>query len=288
MQAIGVALDVSGADQVNTLGFCVGGTLLACAIAVLQARGEDKVSSLTLLTTMLDFCDTGEIGALVTPESVAAREASIGRGGLMKGKELGFTFSSLRSNDLIWQYVVNSYLKGKAPPAFDMLYWNADSTNLPGPMFCWYVRNMYLENNLSKAGKTVQCGEAVDLSLVDVPAFLYASREDHIVPWHTAFASNDLLAGETKFVLGASGHIAGVINPPAKKKRNFWTNETHDPDPERWLETAQSTPGSWWPTWSDWLKQHAGGEVPARRTLGNRKYKRIEPAPGRYVKEKDA
>ena len=287
MQAIGVALDVSRADQVNTLGFCVGGTLLACAIAVLQARGEDKVSSLTLLTTMLDFSDTGEIGALVTPESVAAREASIGRGGLMKGKELGFTFSSLRSNDLIWQYVVNSYLKGKAPPAFDMLYWNADSTNLPGPMFCWYVRNMYLENNLSKAGKTVQCGEAVDLSLVDVPAFLYASREDHIVPWHTAFASTELLAGETKFVLGASGHIAGVINPPAKKKRNFWTNETHDPDPERWLEAAQSTPGSWWPTWSEWLKHHAGGEVPAREALGNRKYKRIEPAPGRYVKERD-
>ena len=288
MRAIDVALEVSGADKVSTLGFCVGGTLLASATAVLQARGQPKVSSLTLLTTMLDFSDTGEIGALVTPESVAAREASIGRGGLMKGKELGFTFSSLRSNDLIWQYVVNSYLKGKAPPAFDMLYWNADSTNLPGPMFCWYVRNMYLENNLSKAGKTVQCGEAVDLSLIDVPAFLYASREDHIVPWHTAFASSDLLAGETKFVLGASGHIAGVINPPAKKKRNFWTNETHDPDPERWLESAQSAPGSWWLAWSDWLAEHAGGEVPARKTLGNRKYKRIEAAPGRYVKEKDA
>src|SRR5215813_9533221 len=197
MRAIDLALGVSGADKVNALGFCVGGTLLACAIAVLHARGQDKVASLTLLTTMLDFSDTGEIGALVTAESVAAREASIGSGGLMKGKELGFTFSSLRSNDLIWQYVVNSYLKGKAPPAFDMLYWNADSTNLPGPMFCWYVRNTYLENNL-------------------------------------------LVAGETTFVLGASGHIAGVINPPAKNKRNFWVNSTLDPDPDRWFEGAQS------------------------------------------------
>jgi len=207
---------------------------------------------------------------------------------LMPGKELGFTFSSLRSNDLIWQYVSNSYLKGKSPPAFDMLYWNADSTNLPGPMFCWYIRNCYLENNLRVPGKTTQLGEPVDLSMIDIPAFLYASREDHIVPWRTAFASNELLAGDTTVVLGASGHIAGVINPPAKKKRNFWTGGTAGPDADRWFETAQSMPGSWWPTWTDWLKGHAGAEVEARKTLGNRKYKRIEAAPGRYVKEKDA
>ncbi len=155
----------------------------------MQAKGEDVVASLTLLTTMLDFSDTGEIGALVSEQSVAAREAAIGQGGVMPGKELAFTFSSLRANDLMWQYVVNSYLKGKAPPAFDLLYWNADSTNLPGPMFCWYVRNTYLENNLREPGKTIQCGVPVDLSLIDVPAFLYASREDHIVPWKTAYAS---------------------------------------------------------------------------------------------------
>jgi polyhydroxyalkanoate synthase len=287
MRGIDVALEVSGADKANTLGFCVGGTLLACSIALLRAKDEDKVASMTLLTTMLDFSDTGEIGTLVSPESVASREASIGQGGLMKGKDLAFTFSSLRSNDLIWQYVVNSYLKGKAPPAFDMLYWNADSTNLPGPMFCWYVRNTYLENNLREPGKTIQCGEPLDLSLIDVPAFLYASREDHIVPWRTAFGSSELLAGEIKFVLGASGHIAGVINPPAKNKRNFWSNDRGDPDPERWLENARSTPGSWWPTWTDWLTEHAGAQTRARETLGSRKHKRIEPAPGRYVREKD-
>jgi len=287
MRAIDVALGVSGADKVNALGFCVGGTLLACAIAVQRAQEIDRVASITLLTTMLDFTDTGEIGALVTPQSVAAREASIGSGGLMKGKELAFTFSSLRSNDLIWQYVVNSYLKGKGPPAFDMLYWNADSTNLPGPMFCWYVRNTYLENNLRIAGKTTQCGVPVDLSLIDIPAFVYASREDHIVPWHTAYASIELLAGESTFVLGASGHIAGVINPPAKNKRNFWVNSITDPDPDRWFEGSQSMPGSWWPTWTQWLDGHAGAMVPAGKTLGNRQYKRVEDAPGRYVLQED-
>ena len=286
MQAIDVARAVSSADKINTLGFCVGGTLLASALAVLQAKGKDFAASLTLLTTMLDFSDTGEIGALVSEESVEAREAAIGRGGVMQGKELAFAFSSLRANDLMWQYVVNSYLKGKAPPAFDLLYWNADSTNLPGPMMCWYVRNTYLENNLREPGKTVQCGQPVDLSLIDVPAFLYASREDHIAPWKTAYDSAELLAGDTTFVLGASGHIAGVINPPAKNKRNHWVGDTPGPDAERWLATASSVPGSWWPKWSDWLQRHAGREVPARTALGNRKYRRIEPAPGRYVMTK--
>jgi polyhydroxyalkanoate synthase len=288
MKAIDVALDISGADKVNALGFCVGGTLLASALAVMRATDVDKVASMTLLTTMLDFSDAGEIGSLVTPQSVEAREATIGGGGVMQGKELAFTFSSLRANDLIWQYVVNSYLKGKAPPAFDMLYWNADSTNLPGPMFCWYVRNTYLENNLRTPGKTTQCGTPVDLSLIDVPAFLYASREDHIVPWKTAYASTELLAGDITFVLGASGHIAGVINAPAKKKRNYWTNEKPVPDADAWLEAAQSVPGSWWPAWTDWLATHAGDDVPAPKSLGSRKYKRIENAPGRYVKQKDA
>jgi polyhydroxyalkanoate synthase len=186
----------------------------------------------------------------------------------------------------MWQYVVNSYLKGKAPPAFDLLYWNADSTNLPGPMFCWYVRNMYLENNLREADKTLQCGVPVDLSQIDMPAFLFASREDHIVPWRTAYASTELLAGDVTFVLGASGHIAGVINPASKNKRQHWVNDDAAPDPERWLATAQEVPGSWWPKWAAWLEQQAGDEVPAPRTLGNRKYRRIEPAPGRYVMAK--
>ena len=179
--------------------------------------------------------------------------------------------------------MVNSYLKGKAPPAFDLLYWNSDGTNLPGPMLCWYVRNMYLENNLRVPGKTIQCGVPVDLSKIDIPAFLYSSRDDHIVPWKSAYATAGLLSGDITFVLGASGHIAGVINPPAKNKRNYWIGGTLGDDPERWFETAQSVPGSWWPAWSEWLAARAGDQVKAPAAPGRKKYKRIEPAPGRYV-----
>ena len=283
LQAITVAQEISGADQVNTLGFCIGGALLSSALAVMCANGDAKVASVTLLTTMLDYSQPGEIGALLSEKSVAAREAAIGSGGLLEGKDLALAFSALRANDLIWPYVVNSYLKGKAPPAFDLLYWNSDGTNLPGPMFCWYVRNLYLENNLCAPGKTLQCGVPVDLADVDIPAFLYSSREDHIVPWQSAYASTRLLGGDITFVLGASGHIAGVINPPSKNKRNYWAGGTLGDTPERWLETAQSVPGSWWPLWSEWLARYAGKQVDAPAKPGHRKYKQIEPAPGRYV-----
>jgi poly[(R)-3-hydroxyalkanoate] polymerase subunit PhaC len=298
LRAIDVARRITKADQVNTLGFCIGGTLLASAVAVRAARGEHPVASVTLLTAMLDFTDTGEIGLLVSEPAVAAREAAIGQGGLLKGSELAQVFASLRANDLIWPYVVKGYLEGKAPPAFDLLYWNSDATNLPGPMFCWYLRHTYLENKLREPGGTVQCGEQVDLGTITVPAFIYASEEDHIVPWKTAYASTQLLRGDTTFVLGASGHIAGVINPPAKKKRNYWTlGETSAPgaadgqarldaDPDAWLDAAESIPGSWWPAWSSWLAPHGGRRVAAPKAPGNAEFAPIEDAPGSYVKEK--
>jgi polyhydroxyalkanoate synthase len=285
MQAIDVALAISRADRVNTLGFCVGGTLLASALAVMAAKKQDKVASMTLLTTMLDFSDTGEIGLLVNEPSALAREAQIGQGGLLKGSELAQVFAALRANDLIWPYVVAGYLKGKAPPAFDLLFWNGDDTNLPGPMFCWYLRNTYLENKLRVPGATTQCGVAVDLGKIKVPAFLYASREDHIVPWQTAYTSTQLLGGDITFVLGASGHIAGVINPPASKKRSHWVGAV-EADAKTWLECADNQAGSWWPVWSGWLDAHAGDMVPAPKTPGNRQYAVIEPAPGSYVKAK--
>ncbi len=286
LQAIDTTLEITGADKLNALGFCVGGTLLGCAVAVARGRNEDKVASLTLLTTMLDFADTGEIGLLIDEASVAAREASIGQGGLLSGRELAFVFSTLRSNDLIWSYVVSNYLKGATPDAFDLLYWNADSTNLPGPMYCWYVRNAYLENNIRVPGRTVQCGVPVDLSKLDMPAYLLAAREDHIVPWQTAHATRGLVSGEARFVLGASGHIAGVVNPASRNKRNFWVDGEPGPDPEHWLSTAQSVPGSWWSDWSAWLAPHRGEQVPARTALGSERYPAIEPAPGRFVKER--
>ena len=283
LQALSVARRIRRADKVDTLGFCVGGTLLASALAVAAARGQQPASSVTLLTTMLDFSDTGELGLMVDEASVASREKSIGKGGLLHGRELAQVFAALRANDLIWPYVVNGYLKGQAPRAFDLLFWNGDDTNLPGPMYCWYLRQTYLENRLREPGGTVQCGVPVDLSRIAVPAFIYASREDHIVPWQTAYASTRLLGGETRFVLGASGHIAGVINPPAKRKRNYWTAELA-PDAQAWLATAQSVDGSWWPTWTEWLGRHAGALVAAPRQAGNADFPVIEPAPGRYVK----
>jgi len=208
---------------------------------------------------------------------------------LLKGSELAQVFASLRANDLIWPYVVKGYLKGQAPPAFDLLYWNSDDTNLPGPMFCWYVRNTYLENKLREPGATVQLGVPVDLSRIDVPAFVYASKEDHIVPWKTAYESTQLVSGDTTFVLGASGHIAGVINPPAKMKRNFWVTPEGgalEADADAWFDGAEKVPGSWWPTWHEWLAERAGEQVDAPASPGNKEFSAIEPAPGSYVKEK--
>jgi polyhydroxyalkanoate synthase len=284
--AIAKVREICRVDKVNTVGWCVGGTILSSALAVLAARGEDVVASMTLLTTLLDFADTGEIGLFIDERSLDARDKAIGKGGIMKGSELSGMFSSLRANDLIWNYVSNNYLKGQKPAAFDLLYWNGDSTNLPGPFVCWYMRNLYLNNSLRDPGKLEMCGVRVNLGQVNIPNYILATREDHIVPWQTSYAGTRLLGGESKYVLGASGHIAGVINPASKNKRSYWTNDDLQADAEAWLSGAQEQKGSWWSDWSVWLKQHANGERAARKKLGNAKHPEIEPAPGRYVKEK--
>ncbi len=283
IRALEAARAISKADKVNALGFCVGGTLLASTLAVLAARGDDWAASLTLLATLLDYADPGEIGLFVDEPSVAAKEAEIGAGGILEGRNLAFVFSMLRANDLVWSYVINNYLKGRDPDAFDILYWNADSTNLPGPMYCWYVRNMYLENRLREPGALTVCGERVDLGSLRMPAYILGTREDHIVPWKAAYASARLLGGRVRFVLGASGHIAGVVNPAARNRRSYWTREIVTDSPEPWLAGAREAQGSWWGDWNAWLAPHAGGEKPAPKRLGGGKYKRIENAPGRYV-----
>lgn len=280
---------IGGSDTINTLGFCVGGTILATALAVLAARGEQPAASVTLLTTLLDFTNTGVLDLFVDEASVQLREMTIGEHAptgpaLLKGKELATTFSFLRPNDLVWNYVVGNYLKGEAPPPFDLLYWNGDSTNLPGPMYCWYLRHMYLQNDLKKPGALTVCGERVDLGRIEAPVFVYGSREDHIVPWASAYGSIPLFKGKRSFVLGASGHIAGVINPPAKGKRSFWTNTRLPASADEWFAGATEHPGSWWTTWSDWLKPSGGKLVNAPKAPGSRQHKAIEPAPGRYVK----
>lgn len=283
--ALDVVRDVTKVKKPHALGFCVGGTILTSALAVLKGRGEDPVESLSLMTTLLDFADAGEIGCLVDETSVAGREATIGKGGVFQGRELAQVFSSLRANDLIWQYVVGNYLKGKKPEAFDLLYWNSDSTNIAGPFIAWYLRNMYLENNLRVPGKLEMLGVKVDLGKVDVPAYLMAAREDHIVPWTSAYLVRQLLGGETTFVLGASGHIAGAINPASKNRRSYWVSESGASVPEEWLDAATEHKGSWWLNWVEWLRPKSGDMVAARNKPGNTKHKVIEPAPGRYVKE---
>lgn len=286
LRSIEVVRDIANVDRIHALGFCVGGTILSCAAGVLAARGENKLATITLLTTMVDFADTGEIGLLIDANSVALREATIGMGGILPGKELAFTFGTLRANDLIWRYVVESYLKGATPDAFDLLYWDSDSVSLPGPMYCWYTRNTYVENKIREPGATTQCGERVDLSKVKVPMFILASREDHIVPWQSAFRSKDLMGSQPRFVLAASGHVAGVINPPARNKRSHWVNDNLNCDANNWLENADEKPGSWWPDWDGWMKGHSSGSVQAPKELGNDTFGVIEPAPGRYVRQK--
>ena len=286
LKAIDVVRDIADADQIHALGFCVGGTILSCAAGVLAARREDKLTTMTLLTTMVDFADTGEIGLLIDHAGVALREATIGSGGILPGKELAFTFGTLRANDLIWRYVVDSYMKGAPADAFDLLYWDSDSVSLPGPMCCWYTRNTYLENRIKEPGATTQCGERVDLSKAKIPLYLLASREDHIVPWQSAYRSKGLIGKDPRFVLAASGHVAGVINPPARNKRSYWTHDDLNGDAADWLEKAEEKPGSWWPDWDAWMKRHSSGTVRAPSRPGNARYQVIEPAPGRYVKQK--
>ncbi|MFM9425332.1 polyhydroxyalkanoate synthase [Variovorax sp. GrIS 2.14] len=289
IKAIHLVQEIGGSKQINTLGFCVGGTILSTALAVLAARGEKPAASVTLLTTLLDFTDTGILDIFIDEAMVKFREMQMGSGGLLDGGELASTFSFLRPNDLVWNYVVGNYLKGETPPPFDLLYWNCDATNLPGPFYVWYLRNTYHENKLKVPGALTVCGEKIDLGAIDAPVYIYGSREDHIVPIGGAYASTQLLKGKKRFVMGASGHIAGVINPPAKKKRSHWIREDGKLPASQadWLTGAQEHPGSWWTDWAQWLKGHAGKQIAAPKAYGKGSaYKASEPAPGRYVKAK--
>lgn len=282
--AMDAVQEITGARQMNALGFCIGGALLSCALAVEKARKKNRVASLTLLTTMLEYTDVGEIGVYLDEKFVNSKEADLKAGKVMDGKELATTFASLRANDLIWFFVVNNYLKGKTPDAFDLLYWNSDSTNLPGCMYAWYLRNTYWEDNLVKPGHLQICGTPLDLTKVDVPTYILAAREDHIVPWHTAYGSLKHLKGDTTFVLAASGHIAGVINPVSKNKRNFWIGGPQEGSAHDWLAGAESRPGSWWSNWATWLGGRGGRSVAAPTTLGDAAHPALEAAPGSYVR----
>ncbi len=286
---IETVLALTGTAKLHALGFCVGGTLLASALA--SAVSAEKVSSLTLLASLLDFEDTGEIGVYIDEPYVSQCESEYAHGGLVPGAQLASAFASLRARDLIWKFVVENYLMGQTPAPFDLLYWNSDSANLPGRLYAWYLRNCYLENKLKIPKALRVAGHPCDLSQLRMPCFVLGTELDHIVPWRSAYGSARLLAGNVEFVLGSSGHIAGVISPPTSRRRSYRTSGGSGSDSrsaEQWRETSEAHPGSWWPHWIEWLRQQEPSRTRKRKaapkTLGSKTFPIIEPAPGRYVK----
>lgn len=283
--AIDAVCDLTGEEKTNIIGYCLGGTLTASTLSYLKAKGVDKVKSVTYFTTMLDFTEAGELSVFIDEEQLEALEERMNERGYLEGSEMATTFNMLRANDLIWSFVVNNYLMGKDPFPFDLLYWNSDSTRMPAAMHSFYLRKMYLENRLIEPGGITLCDTPIDLSTIDIPTCMLSTREDHIAPWKSTYAGVNIFGGPVTFILAASGHIAGVVNPPLpdKIKYSHWTNAKNPATPEEWLEGAKETPGSWWPTWMKWLKKSAGKKIPAR-PLGCGKVEPLEAAPGSYVK----
>ena len=283
IRAIDLVREITDVPKINTVAWCIGGTLLSTALAVLADRKVDSVGSATFLTTLTDFEDAGDLCVFIDETQVKQLEGKVKSQGYLSGKELATSFNLLRSNDLIWSYVVNNYLKGQTPPPFDILYWNSDSTNLPAEMYTYYLKNMYLENKLSKPNALTVCGSKVDLGNIKIPCYFLSTIEDHIAPWKGTFKATETFGTDIEFTLGASGHVAGVINPVSKNRRHYWVKGEQGKGPEHWLETAERQEGSWWANWQEWLRRRAGKKVDAPKALGDKKHAPIEAAPGRYV-----
>jgi polyhydroxyalkanoate synthase subunit PhaC len=272
----------TGEREANVIGYCLGGTLLAATLAYMTAKRDVRIKSATYFVTMVDFQEAGELSVFIDEEQLQALEQRMSKKGYLEARDMHTTFNMLRANDLIWSFVVNNYLLGKQPFPFDLLYWNADSTRMPAAMHSFYLRKMYQENLLVRPGGITLGRVPLDLRRIRIPSFLLSTREDHIAPWRSTYAATQLYSGPVRFVLSASGHIAGVVNPPGSKY-GHWVNDSNPPTPEEWLAGATQVPDSWWPGWELWVAQYAGGEVPARHP-GDGKLKPIEDAPGSYVK----
>lgn len=282
LDAIGRA---TGEDEVNAVGYCLGGTLLACTLAYLNTKKDTRIKSATFLASMIDFSEPGELGIFLDDESITALEKRMEKRGYLEGHEMATTFNMLRANELIWSFVVNNYLLGKDPFPFDLLHWNSDSTRMPAAMHGFYLRNMYQKNLLKEPGGITLDGVPIDVSKIKTPAYFLSTAEDHIAPWKTTYAGTQLLSGPSRFVLGGSGHIAGVINAPSANKYCYWTNDKISNKPEQWYEGAKQHEGSWWLDWDKWASKHSGKKIPAR-IVGKGKLKIIEDAPGSYVAAK--
>jgi polyhydroxyalkanoate synthase len=283
LAALDAIEQATGEREVNILGFCIGGILTASTLAYLAAKGDQRLKSATFLATLFDFEQVGEVRVFVDDEQIAHMEAHIRETGYLEGQHMADMFNLMRENDLIWSFVVNNYLLGREPPQFDLLYWNADATRLPAAMLLTYLRQFYQENRLRRPGGLEFLGEAIDLGKIKTPVYLVATKDDHIAPWASCYPGTQLFAGQKRFILGASGHIAGIVNPPAARKYGYWSNPKLPSDPEKWLAGAEFQEGSWWPDWSTWLARKAGRKVAARHP-GDGKLSPIEDAPGSYVK----
>lgn len=288
LAALDAIEQATGEKSANVVGYCIGGTLLATSLAYMTAKKlNKKIASATFLTTLIDFRRAGDLSIFVDDEQLQMIDEKMEKTGVLEGSELRHTFSLLRANDLIWSFVVNNYMLGKEPFPFDLLYWNDDSTNMPAEMHSFYLRNMYRDNKLCRPNGIKINDTGIDVSKIKVPSYFISTKEDHIAPWTSTYEGMMLLGGEKRFVLAASGHVAGVINPPAAKKYHYWINTEIDDreHAEKWLEKAKQHEGSWWVDWAEWVQNTSGAKVPARK-IGSGKLKVIEPAPGRYVKKK--
>ena len=283
LDALGAITAATGETGINAIGYCLGGTLLSSTLSWMQANGDDRIKSATFFVTLMDFHESGELNVFIDEEQIKMLEDKMNKRGFLEGAEMATTFNMLRANDLIWSFVVNNYLLGNDPFPFDLLYWNSDSTRMPARMHSFYLRNMYQDNKLATPGGITLAGTPIDLGQIKVPAYFISTREDHIAPWRATYRGTQLLGGKCRFVLAASGHIAGVVNPPDGGKYNHWINEELPPDPEAWFTGAVEMAGSWWPDWQRWVSAHDKRQVKAR-SPGDGKLEIIEDAPGAYVK----
>jgi polyhydroxyalkanoate synthase len=274
----------TGEQQVNFIGYCLGGTLLGATLGFLTEKNQiNRVRSATFFVSLLDFSAPGELGVFIDEAQVDNLEKKMNERGYLEGSEMASTFNLLRANDLVWSFVINNYLMGKDPFPFDLLYWNSDSTRMPARMHSFYLRNMYLKNLLGVPGGITLDGVPIDLSKVEVPSYFISTAEDHIAPWKTTYKGSNYLGGDVCFVLGGSGHIAGIVNPPSAKKYQYWTNDAHPDSPEEWFKTATQHPGSWWEDWQAWMDRQNAGEKGPARVPGDGELKPLEDGPGSYV-----
>jgi polyhydroxyalkanoate synthase len=283
LAALDAVEKATGERQVNAVGYCLGGTLLAATLGYLAARKDPRIASATFMASLVDFTRTGELEVFIDEEQVASLERKMSERGYLEGGEMATTFNMLRSNDLIWSFVINNYLMGRDPFPFDLLHWNQDSTRMPATMHSFYLRNMYMKNLLREPGGITLAGVPIDLSKVTVPLYFASAAEDHIAPWKATYLSPRAMRGKARFVLAGSGHIAGMINPPSANKYGYWTNDRLPDSADAWFAGAKQHEGSWWTDWAKWLSAHAGKQVPARLP-GKGRLKAIEAAPGSYVR----